>query len=159
MVYNRKSTEILLKWMIWGYPYFRKPPFEHDGAEPFVAANLQRTRVRRCAASAEAVCSSIPICQSSTSSVTIGCFSVWRDVLYLDLVWSCPHSPKVLVELLPSPKSVCPVGCQVDLQICRGRSTIPPQCDIMFATGCILDGLFLSQRALLQEFSKPKLYW
>jgi len=26
MVYNGKS---IYKWMIWGYPYFRKPPYGH----------------------------------------------------------------------------------------------------------------------------------
>ena len=26
LVYNGKSYQNHLKWMIWGYPYFRKPP-------------------------------------------------------------------------------------------------------------------------------------
>ena len=27
MIYNGKSMKILWKWMIWGYPHFRKPPY------------------------------------------------------------------------------------------------------------------------------------
>ena len=44
MVYNGKSMKILLKWMIWGYLHFRKPPFGDRHAEVVRAEWLEHRK-------------------------------------------------------------------------------------------------------------------